>query len=110
MIQCVCGDPDAPGPDWDEDEGDIQFENHTEVKLEDFKCVECGALIPAGQEHDYIWGVWEGDEREFRTCLPCARVRNDFCCDGYPIGDLWLTLREAFRDINGSDDLEWLVP
>lgn len=110
MIQCVCGDSDAPGPDWDEDECDIMFEQHSTVSLVDLECVECKGEIPVGTEYEHTWGVWEGDESTFSTCLACARIRTDFCCDGVGFGELWLTLREAFRDIKGSDDLEWLIP
>ena len=110
LDSCICGDPDAPGPDWSEDDGDILFEQHTEVKCEDYKCVECAAVIPAGVEHEYVWGVWEEIEATFRTCTPCAQIRCDFCCDGIGFGELWFALREAFRDVKGDDDQEWLVP
>lgn len=101
---------DAPGPDWDEEEGDLFFEQHTEVSLEDRRCCECHAPIFAGTEHEHIWGIWEGDESNYYTCLPCAQIRADFCCDGVAFTTLWEALREAFRDIKGGDDLEWLVP
>ena len=43
------------------------------------KCCECGAMIQPREQYHYIAGKWDGCIDTFKTCLPCMRVRKDFC-------------------------------
>ena len=40
-------------------------------------CEECLRWIEAGQMHEYVWGIWEGEPMGFRVCAECYEVRED---------------------------------
>lgn len=57
------------------------------------KCCECGEIIPAGNQYQYISGKWDGDFLTFKTCATCAAIRSDYCCCyGDLRTDLWQAL------------------
>jgi len=51
-------------------------------------CCECGLTIEPGEKYQYISGIWDGRPGSFKTCTPCAAIRNDFCRGGYIFGEL----------------------
>jgi hypothetical protein len=73
------------------DEGDPpEFLKSTVVTArKDHKCCECHAVIPPKTKYERTVGKWDGDMNHYETCLPCAEIREAFCCDGWVYGQLW---------------------
>ena len=40
------------------------------------KCCECGAEIKQGEQYQVATGLWDGDIDRFKTCEPCADLRD----------------------------------
>ncbi len=79
----------------------------------DHACTECGKTIPRGTRHEIVKGLWEDSWSTFRTCLPCAEIRDHFDCgNGFCYGQLWEDLRENFfQDMKaGGPCMEGLSP
>ena len=58
-------------------------------------CCECGESILPGQTYESASGKWDGDVMTYKTCLVCARIRDDYCWGGYLYGGLRETLWEC---------------
>lgn len=72
-------------------------------------CCECREEIMPGERYEYVSGLWDGEWVDYRTCLPCAAIRDDYCGDGYVFGGLWEALHECMGiDYDGrrNDDEE----
>lgn len=41
------------------------------------RCDECFRMIPAGDVHEYVFGVWGGDATYYRTCAECVETRDE---------------------------------
>lgn len=41
----------------------------------DYKCCECRCGIKKGQAYQNCAGKWDGDFLSFKTCIPCADLR-----------------------------------
>ena len=52
------------------------------------KCCECGEEINPGQKYSKETGKWEGEFRTYKTCMPCYRIRERYCPNGYIYGNL----------------------
>jgi len=89
---CSCDmDATAPGP----------FHERHHIARKEYACCECDCPIMPGDKYEYSGGKWEDYWRNFRTCLPCARIRNDYCAP-------YRALRETLWDLLGIDYLgEW---
>lgn len=61
----------------------------------DHICCECGETIKKGELYENVVGVWKGDFHNFKTCAPCARIREDFFCS-WTYGMLWEDLYQFF--------------
>jgi len=58
-----------------------EFINFSEpVARKDHWCCECGEAIPKGTKYEYVAGLWYGFLDTFKTCLICARIRQEHCC------------------------------
>lgn len=53
-----------------------------------YLCCECGETISPGQKYHKAVGLWENGWRTFRTCMPCYRLRDELCPEGYVFGEL----------------------
>jgi hypothetical protein len=42
-------------------------------------CCECGEIILAGTEYEYVSGVWAGTGLSFKTCATCSAVKGLYC-------------------------------
>jgi hypothetical protein len=62
------------------------------------RCCECNEPIMPGQLYEHVSGKWDGTFSVVRTCLRCARIRDDFC-RSYIYGGL----REALWHCLGLD-------
>lgn len=71
-------------------------------------CCECGDVIASGSLHELATGKCDGDFFSVRTCLPCSRIRADYCPGGWIYGELRERLHEClgFDYIDGEDDEE----
>jgi hypothetical protein len=45
------------------------------------KCFECDAWIEPGTVYEHVSGLYDGAWFTFKTHLPCAGIRRDFCCN-----------------------------
>lgn len=71
--------------------------NVTEPRArKDHKCCECGGQIQPGEKYEYVWGVGTDGAFTAKTCLTCARIAKDYCCNHG-------TLRETIWEITGVD-------
>ena len=60
-----------------------------------YKCCECNEAIEVGKEYERTKGLWEGCWSTYRTCLPCVRMRNDYCPGGFIFTMLGETMEEC---------------
>ena len=58
------------------------------------QCCECGEPIQPGDTYEKVTGKWNGEIGCYKTCLPCSRIRLDFCA---PLGRLRETLWEGLQ-------------
>lgn len=63
------------------------------------RCFECGREIHAGDQYEKIKGVDCDGHSTFKTCLFCARVRDDLVSMNYCVmyGGLWALTEEIER-------------
>lgn len=61
-------------------------------------CCECGQEIKRGERYEFTSGIWEGEPGSYKTCLICARIRDDYFCS-------WIFggLKEEIRECLGVD-------
>ena len=38
-------------------------------------CCECGGEIKSGEKYENFWGVWDGEQKTFKTCTECNAIR-----------------------------------
>lgn len=79
----------------------------------DHACCECGGTIARGTRHERVKGMWDNSWSTYRTCAPCAEIRDHFACgNGVCFGQLWEDLRENFfPDMKaGGQCMEGLSP
>lgn len=82
-------------------EGDYESPSVWEVKVVKARhtkkphvCCECGATISPGESYERASGLWEDSWGRYKTCLPCARIRDDLCRCGFIYGRLRETICE----------------
>ena len=67
-----------------------EFESTSIVKArKNHSCCECAGVIVVGSQYERVVGKWDEDISVYKTCLPCAEIRQAFCCDGWVYGQLW---------------------
>jgi hypothetical protein len=67
-------------------------------------CYECAGPIALGDEHEYVFGIWDGDPDSFRTCKACLQLRSWVAnvIDCQPChGDLVENATEELRNTSG---------
>lgn len=82
---------DAPRPRFIHEKIVRARKNHT--------CCECREIIRPGEQYERTRGKWEHGLDEFKTCLPCTRIRRDYC----PCGWIYEGLRVAIWECLGID-------
>jgi hypothetical protein len=66
-----------------------EFHNTTKHKCrKPFRCHECNREVETGELYQYDRGKFDGDFYDFKTCLPCAEIRDAFD-EGGATGELW---------------------
>lgn len=67
-----------------------------------YRCDECANHIRIGEEHEYVFGVWDRQPGTFRTCTDCTElrqwVRNNVPCFCWAHGNLRDDATEAVRE------------
>lgn len=53
------------------------FSQKERFARKDHRCCECVEVIPKGTLYLYSSGVWDGQGRSYKTCSPCAAVRQE---------------------------------
>ena len=77
--------------------------DHPKARKE-HKCCECGRIINTGEKYEKIKGIWDGKALRYKTCLPCASLRDDLTREAYcldeapPLGYLEEHAKEAGMD------------
>lgn len=66
------------------------------------KCEECGRTIEIGQPYEYVFGIWDGCEGEFKTCRFCCDLRqwvqNNIPCFCWAHGNMIQDAKDAIED------------
>lgn len=62
-------------------------------------CCECHDIIKPEDYYEKTVGKWEGNWSEFKTCIICKRIRDDFFQCGYT--HEWL--KEELRECHGVE-------
>ena len=65
-------------------------------------CNECSEVIVKGSMYEKITGKWDGEIITHKTCIPCTRVRSNYCPNGSIMGEL----REHLEECIGFDYTE----
>lgn len=84
---CVCSD--------DYDSPEVYHEGFPIAKKSHI-CCECDREIKPGERYHKFTGLWKGEWMTFRTCLPCYRIREEYCNTGYIFGELRNELWDCF--------------
>lgn len=71
-----------------------------------YRCCECRRTIPPGAPYRYETALIDGGWNEYRTCMVCAAIRDDFFACGWTWGELWQDLRDCLDESGDS----WLDP
>lgn len=82
------------------------FRQITRKARKPHKCCECGRVIATGQHYEYSSGIWDSEPGSFKTCLDCARLRDNyqsFTGEVFVIGELYENLLDLGLEL---DDLE----
>jgi len=89
----------------DGDDDCTMFVQREVVARKPHRCCECWATIKAGERHEVSVGKWDGRFDHFRTCLPCSRIRQDYCGAGYQFEALQDQLYDClgFNYVTGYD-------
>jgi hypothetical protein len=61
-------------------------------------CGECGAIIKPGEKYEYSV-IKSDDMGYFKTCLPCAEIRDAFCCT-WIYESVWDIILEEISYVN----------
>ena len=85
----------------DHDESASVYSSRYQVARKNHKCEECNRIINVGEKYLYVFGVWGGDARAFKTCSHCEKGMQILTrkCGGYMHGGIYEDLFEHVRDI-----------
>jgi len=92
-MECTCS---IDAYDNDEEQWGCEMRNVRARKR--YQCVECDSIIAVGDVHEVASGNYGGDWYRYRTCLPCASIRQAHCCSW-----VWGDLRETLIEVMGMD-------
>ena len=100
MMNCACIGGEYDGEGWD-----YEPTESYPVAKKNWRCGECGRVIPVGEKYFCHIGKWNGKFKVDRTCLDCRSVTEHLFC-GYVFGQVWEQLTDHVHD-NGADGLSW---
>ena len=73
------------------------------------RCCECGHTIRPGERYEHVSGKWTGQLGTFKTCMPCADLRDSLSAGGgcFEFGGLneeyYEYLSNTFRGVDASE-------
>lgn len=66
-------------------------------------CTECHCRIHAGEQHEYVFGIWDGDAAQYRTCQLCVELHDwattSVSCFCRTFGNLHSEARELVSEL-----------
>lgn len=73
-----------------------------------YQCVECRTMINPGDRYRYLFGVWNGDAKVYRTCERCADLQDnltaiDWCIEHGELKENY----QQYLDYSGSNKSAW---
>lgn len=77
------------------------FQEQARTARKQHVCCECRQLIMPGNKYQYASGVWEGKPDSFKTCLPCANIRDEYMREvgeGVAFKELASCIGDCFSD------------
>ena len=80
MISCDCSYECEVGSD--------VYQSTTRTARKKHKCCECGEVILPGDKYEDVSGLCDGDWFRAKTCIPCVRIRTNYCPHGFSHGEL----------------------
>lgn len=72
------------GCDWDD--APSVFRQRSQKARKEHECCECGEIISPGQDYEYTFGVWDGEQSSYHTCEKCADLRDSLTAAGFCVG------------------------
>ncbi len=87
--------------DFDPNDGDIiELVSSKIVKgRKDYKCCECHDVILKGIKHESAGGLVCKEFCNYRTCLACCEIRNEYARNGLYYGGLWEAMNEVCQEM-----------
>ena len=86
------------------------YEHTTPTARTEHECCECGCTIQPGDTYEHVRGCWDGSWSTFKTCIPCADLRDRLADGGeYHHGRLGERVHEEFTPINQARDTDVLA-
>lgn len=99
-MECACIGNEYEGEGWD-----FEPTESYPVAKKNWRCGECGRVIPVGEKYYCHTGKWNGKFGVDRTCLDCSSVIEHLFC-GHAFGQAWEQLQDHLHD-HGVDGLSW---
>ena len=91
-MNCTC-----IGTDYDSEGWDFEPSETFPLAKKNWKCGECGRVIPVGEKYSCYSGKWNGKFIVDRTCMDCRSVTEHLFC-GFTFGHIWQDLIDHLRD------------
>jgi hypothetical protein len=91
MPDCSCliiDDFDGPWPEF--------YSQKIHKARKEYICCECGDKIFSGQTYERVFGKWNGEAVEYKTCKDCLSIRDNLFC-GYYHGGIWEEINEVLE-------------
>jgi len=101
MFNCVCIDADCYSE---------FYSPSTRTAGKSHKCGECGCEIKPGEKYEYVSAKTDGFFWTAKTCLSCARIRDDLLTCGFYHGRVWEHIHEANCGYEDDDDYFCICP
>ena len=65
-------------------------------------CYECGRKIEIGEKYENVAGKWGDGFSNYKTCIDCLSIRDQFFCQGFFYGELCNDLWEHISEMAGQ--------
>jgi hypothetical protein len=103
MITCDCSVYDSESPE-------LYFDKVVKARKE-HKCCECREPIKKGDSYEYVKTLYDGYWDTYKTCIPCTRIRRDYCPRGWIFEWIFEFLEETIDECLGfrytEDPADW---
>jgi len=69
------------------------------ARRKEHRCIECCEKIKIGDKYEYVFGVWDGEASQHKTCMRCVLIRDKL----FGSCSIYGELREQVWDCLGLD-------